>query len=249
MSRQTRRGAENVRQDLATKELRRIALLCPNGMARKILSQVKAEHRARIEDDRRLVKDVRGRGGVCFPGGMTREEWGDRLPRSLHGRKRHCAPSDELAQELYDRGQLPDPSTDAVLDKLSGAYTRSRSAVPAPDEKELLKEAKRLIGDEVRLAVRELVKSAESHCEAACPQPLEVSLSGLTRGYSLGAAHDRSATIDERRKGLLRLARRKGCAPVLQSLKIARIKVRGRARASVSADIAWLRVRGPCSAR
>lgn len=165
-----RRAAEAVKQDFAIRELRRIATMCPTGIAHQILVNVRREHREGTQDERTLVKDVRDRGGVCFPGGMTKEEWANRLPRPLHGRASRCVPADELAQELFDRGQLGDPSSDAILDVLGEAYVRARSRAPLPDDKTLIKEAKRILADQIKRAAKELVATARRQGLASCPR-------------------------------------------------------------------------------
>ncbi|HXG61756.1 MAG TPA: hypothetical protein VNO22_10290 [Planctomycetota bacterium] len=166
---QLRRAGQAAQRELAARELRRIALACPERVAQEILRKVREEHRQTTELDRALIKDVRNRGGVCFPGGMTLEEWRNRLPRALHGRKTRCVPADELAQEFYDRGIIPDASTDTVLDHLGKAYERARSKPPVPEERELVKEARRVVREKVNQAVRELVRTARREGEASCP--------------------------------------------------------------------------------
>jgi hypothetical protein len=161
-----RRAGQAARREAAVKELRRVALLCPEGAKREILKKVREEHRQVTEPDRALVKEVRDRGGVCFPGGMTPEEWRNRLPRALHGKRGRCVPADELAQELYDRGRIPEPYSDAVLDYLTSAYARARSKPPIPEERDLAREARKIIRERVNGLVREIVRSAR---EASCP--------------------------------------------------------------------------------
>jgi hypothetical protein len=157
---ETRTATERLKQDFAVRELRRIATMCPAGIANAILRNVRREHRETTQEDRIFVRDVRDRGGICFPEGMTREEWLNRLPRSLHGSKSRCVPADELAQELYDRGVLPDASSDTVLDKLGQSYLTARSAPPRPTEKELVKQAKKVLNEQIVRAAKELVATA-----------------------------------------------------------------------------------------
>ncbi len=166
-----RRAASSARQDAAARELRRVALACPDGAAREIVSKVREEHRQATAPDRALVKNVRDRGGVCFPGGMTPEEWRNRLPRALHGKRGQCVPADELAQELFDRGVIAEPYSDAALDHLGKTYARAKSKPPIPDERDLTREARRLVTERVPRAVRELVRTARRETEAACPPP------------------------------------------------------------------------------
>lgn len=166
-----RRAVSVAKQHSAARELRKIALVCPEGAAREIVLKLRDEHRQATESDRALIRDIRDRGGVCPPTGMTREEWANRLPRPLHGKRGGCAPADELAQEMYDRGTIAEPSTDAVLDHLATVHTRARSKPPIPDERDLRREARRLVGERVGRAVRELIKTARREAEATCPAP------------------------------------------------------------------------------
>lgn len=246
MSRQTRRGAEGVRQDHAMRDLRRLTLLCPVGMSQRILEQIRREHREATEDERGMLKDVRSRGGVCFPGGMTREEWDNSLPRSLQGSKKRCVPADELAQELYDRGRIADASQDAVLDKLVRVYDTARNPPNLPDEKTLAKEAKRLLGQEVKTIVRNLVKSSKKQCAAACAQPLEASMAGVPKRSMLSGVGT-STTV--RRDNLLRLSQKKGCSTVVRNLEMMKRKALGAQRTTLGADISWLRGRSLCSTK
>lgn len=168
---ETRRATERLKQDFAVRQLRRVATMCPTGIANEILRNVRREHRETTQDERAFVKDVRDRGGVCFPGGMTREEWDNRLPRSLHGRKTRCVPSDELAQELFDRGIIGDPSSDTVLDLLGESYVRARSTPPQPSEKDLLKQAKKVLAEQIMRAAKELVATARRQGLTECIRP------------------------------------------------------------------------------
>ena len=167
MKKNARQAAEGVRQDLAARELRRIALVCPAGIGREIILQVRRDHRDATAPDRALIRDVRDRGGICFPGGMTTEEWRNRLPRALHGQRGRCVPADEIAQEMADRGTIPDPTSDSALDHLGKVYTRAKSAPSLPDGREVEHEAKRVVRERVARAVRELVTTARN--QAACP--------------------------------------------------------------------------------
>lgn len=168
---ETRRATERLKQDFAVRQLKRVATMCPTGIAREILRNVRREHRETTHDERTFVKDVRDRGGVCFPGGMTSEEWANRIPRALHGRKTRCVPADELAQELYDRGIIPDASSDTVLDLLGELYVRARSAPPQPTEKELMKQAKKVLAEQVLRAAKELVATARRQGLTECVRP------------------------------------------------------------------------------
>lgn len=165
------RAVSGAKRDAAARELRKVALLCPEGAAREILRQVRREHREATASDRAFIRDVRDRGGVCFPGGMTTEEWRNRLPRPVHGKRGRCVPSDELAQELYDRGIIRDPSTDVALDHVAASYERARSEAAIPDERDLKREARRMVGERVTRAVRELVSTARRESAPACPMP------------------------------------------------------------------------------
>lgn len=183
---EVRKATQRLKQDFATRQLRRVATMCPSGIANEILRNVRREHREMTQDERAFVKDVRDRGGVCFPGGMTREEWANRLPRALHGPKTRCVPSDELAQELFDRGVTPDPSSDTALDLLGQAYARARSEPPRPTDKDLMKQAKKVLNEQVVRAAKELVATARQQGLTDClafrlPEPPKqsASLSGL----------------------------------------------------------------------
>ena len=171
MKKNARQAAEGVRQDLVARELRRVAMVCPAGVEQKIILQVRREHREATAPDRALVRDVRDRGGICFPGGMTAEEWRNRLPRALHGKRGRCVPADEIAQEMADRGVIREPSSDAALDHLDKVYTRAKSEPSLPDKADLDREAKRIVREKVTRAVRELVRTARRQAEAACPAP------------------------------------------------------------------------------
>jgi hypothetical protein len=183
-NKETRRGAERLKQDFAVRQLRRVATMCPSGIANEILRNVRREHRETTQEERILVRDVRDRGGVCFPGGMTQEEWRNRLPRSLRGSKSRCVPPDELAQELYDRGTLPDASSDTVLDRLGQAHLRASSAPPRPTDKELVKQAKKVLNEQIMRAAKELVATARrqglTDCPAAkTPEKEKAKMSGI----------------------------------------------------------------------
>lgn len=155
----------------AERELQQVALQCPEGAAAELVRQIRAEHRAMTQPDRGVVRDVRDRGGVCFPGGMTAEEWRNRLPRALHGKRARCVPADELAQELADRGTIREPTSDAALDHLNAAYARARSSPPVPDPADLRRDARRVVTERVKRAVKELVQTAQREAQAACPSP------------------------------------------------------------------------------
>jgi hypothetical protein len=144
----------------AAQELRRIALECPDQVAEDLVRAAKEEHRQATQPDRDLIRRVKDRGGLCFPGGMTHEEWRNRLPRTLHGKSGRCVPTDELAQELADRGTISEPSSDGVIDHLRTSYERARSEAPAPDPGELRREARRIVRQRVGHAVRELIREA-----------------------------------------------------------------------------------------
>jgi hypothetical protein len=152
----------------AAQELRRVALVCPDQVAKGLMRASKEEHRQAAQVDRDLIQDVKDRGGVCFPSGMSREEWRSRLPVALHGMKGRCVPADEIAQEFADRGTIPEPSSDAVLDRLGAAYARARAKFPNPDPGELRREARRLVRQRVGRALRQLLR--EVQCERTAPK-------------------------------------------------------------------------------
>lgn len=160
-----------IRKAGAARELRRVALLCPDQVAVELVKAVREEHRQATEPDRALVRDVKDRGGVCPLPGLTLEEWRDRVPRALRGKRGHCAPADELAQEFFDRGTIAEPTTDAVLDHLTTVHARARSDPPIPEERELRKEALRIVRQRVGRAVRELVRTAQRDAKESCLSP------------------------------------------------------------------------------
>lgn len=148
----------------AAHELRRLALVCPDRVAVELVKAVREDHRQATEPDRALIRQVKDRGGVCPLPGLTPEEWHDRVPRTLRGKRGRCAPADELAQELFDRGAIAEPSTDAILDHLATVHARARSEPPIPDDRELRKEARRIVRQRVGRAVRELLVEARREC-------------------------------------------------------------------------------------
>lgn len=166
-----RQAREVVRQNFAERELRRVSLLGTAGVAREIAREIRREHREETSRDREIVRDVRGRGGVCRPTELSKEEFEGRVPRSLRGRARRCVPPDELAQEFFDRGMIADPSTDVVIDFLEESFRRARSPADVPEERELRREARGIVRERVGRAIRELVKTARRQGEAACPPP------------------------------------------------------------------------------
>ena len=168
-----RRAAPAARQDPTVRELRHVCLKGVPGMIEEIVRQVHEEHRQATAPDREAIREVRSRGGVCFPGGMTSEEWSNLLPRALRGPARTCIQPDELAQEFFDRGKIAEPSTDAVLDHLNVTYERARSKPSLPDEKELRREARRVVNERVKQAVEDLVTTASRQAKTVCP-PFEI---------------------------------------------------------------------------
>jgi len=150
----------------AERELKRVALLCPEGAEAELVREIRAEHRAATQPDRAVVRDVRDRGGVCFPGGMTAEEWRNRLPRALHGKRDRCVPADEIAQEMADRGTISEPMSDAALDHLGKVYQRAKSTPLLPHKADLEREARKIVGQRVARAVKELAREIRLTCPA-----------------------------------------------------------------------------------
>ena len=165
-------AAQGVRQGLAEAELRRLALVGTPGVAEEIAKQVRREHREATSGDREIVKDLRAEGGLCRPSVISREDFMDRVPRPLRGPAGRCVAADELAQDLFTKGLISEPRTDALLDFLRDSHRRARSKPDIPEPRELRAEARRLIRQRVKRGVRELVRTARRQAEAVCPVPL-----------------------------------------------------------------------------
>lgn len=173
-------GAARQSARMTERELRAVARLGVDGAEREILRRVADEHRASTEHERRIVGEVKERGGVCKPEGMTQEEWANRLPRSLRGSKKHCAAVDEVGQEFADRGLTTDAYQDTTLDYLATADVIVRSRAAPPDAKELRKAAYRLVDDKANRAAQDLIASSqELRCDLPKGEPMRGGLMGL----------------------------------------------------------------------
>lgn len=156
-------------------EFRAVARLGVDGAEREIVRRMNDEQKAATEHERMIVREVKARGGVCRPEGMTQEEWANRLPRSLRGSRsrnpskagRGCAPIDELAQEYADRGMIGDAYQDEAIDFIAAADVTQKMKAPPPEPKELRKAARRLVDNKASRAAQELVQSSQSlRCDA-----------------------------------------------------------------------------------
>lgn len=160
-------------------DLRAVARLGVDGAEREIVRRMNDEQKAATEHERMIVREVRQRGGVCRPEGMTQEEWANRLPRSLRGSRsrnpnkagRGCAPIDEIAQEYADRGMIGDAYQDEALDFIAAADVTAKMQAPPPEPKELRKAARRLVDTKANQAAQELIAASQSlRCDSPTPK-------------------------------------------------------------------------------
>lgn len=206
-------GAARQSARMTEREFRAVARLGVDGAEREILRRVNDEHRASTEHERRIVAEVKDRGGICRPEGSTQEEWSNRLPRSLRGSKKHCVAVDEVGQEFADRGLTADAYQDTTLDYLATADVVVKSRAAPPDPKELRKAAYRLVDDKASRAAQDLVASSQ---ELRCDLPKGEPMRGMA-GMGGGLA-DASIAFDPQgwtffpQNGLAQLGERAGLA-------------------------------------
>lgn len=178
---------------VAASEFVRVARVGVPGTSRRIEQQLKRQHREALRDPREVVQYVKDAGGIQRPQGVTAEEWRSRVPRALHLRKRKGAgiPLDIYAQDLADQGQIRDAYGDEALDFIVKQFEASREPAPGADPKELRREARKVVDQRAREAVRELVSASRVQAELACPPGVRISRNPRRRQrrFSNPAAH------------------------------------------------------------
>lgn len=169
------------RARMTERDFKAVARLGVDGAEREIIRRMNDEQRASTGHERGIVADVKARGGVCRPDGMTQEEWANRLPRALRGGRKHCARVDELAQEFADRGMTSDAYQDTALDFLAVADVVSKTKAAPADPKELRKAARKLIDSKATRAAADLIASSQQlRCDLPKGEPMK-GMHGIVR--------------------------------------------------------------------
>lgn len=136
-------------------------------LANKLERAIRDEERAKIEPIERILEDIRDRGGIR-PSTPTED-----LPDAFRARKAGAGVgSDEIAQELADRGLFDLADSDALYAKLKEwqdqvKTSKERAAGAA-------KEARRLASERVAASIEALVQNATEQ------EQLRVQLARLT---------------------------------------------------------------------
>lgn len=156
-------------------------------LANRLEAVMRAEEKSKLDPILALVQEIHDRGGID-PSSPTED-----LPRSFRSKKAGAgASSDVIAQELYDRGLLESPESDALYQKL-GEW-KSQIDLSKERAAEIPKEARRLARERVSESIEALVKNAAEQ------EQLRVQLDRLSKEAQAfrkeHAVNQREALID-----------------------------------------------------
>lgn len=156
-------------------------------LANRLEAAMRAEEKSKLDPILALVQEIHDRGGID-PSSPTED-----LPRSFRSKKAGAgASSDVIAQELYDRGLLESPESDALYQKL-GEW-KSQIDLSKERAAEIPKEARRLARERVSESIEALVKNAAEQ------EQLRVQLDRLSKEAQAfrkeHAVNQREALID-----------------------------------------------------
>lgn len=154
----TRKALEMMREPLETeaKEATADAMAGKKAIARELAKSMRQEERAKIRDLEDMLREIRDRGGIRPTDPKT-----EQLPRKYRASGSGGVGSDEVAQELYDRGILKDATSDDLYDWLQmvdGQVKASRERLKA------------IAGEANDLAKRKVKESLEAFVENAKQQ-------------------------------------------------------------------------------
>lgn len=159
-------------------------------LATKLERAIRDAERSAMEPINEILKDIRDRGGID-PTNPTED-----LPAPLRSRKAgKGVSSDQIAQELYDRGQLDSADSDALYKKLAEWQQQVKDskerAAAAP------KEARRLASERVSSSIEALIDNSTEQ------ERLRVQLARL---QSESATFRREHQVNQRQALIDRLA-------------------------------------------
>jgi hypothetical protein len=121
-------------------------------IANRLEKALRAEEHAKVKEFSDALAEIRERGGVR----PTVET--ELLPKKLKAKKGEGVGSDELAQELYDRGIIEDASSDALYDWIRMADDAVQQAKENASKTPY--EAKRLSKEKVSASIEALVRNS-----------------------------------------------------------------------------------------
>lgn len=137
----------------ATKEIK----AGKDAIASRLEAALRAEERLKLKDISDLLADIRDRGGV------RPVEKTENLPKSLRAKEGAGVSSDELAQELADRGILKDAYSDTLYDYLSNVVEAQKAS--RARGKEIPAEARKLAGEKLNQSIEALIENTRAQEE------------------------------------------------------------------------------------
>lgn len=153
-------------------------------LANRLEAAMRAEAKAQIKDLTDTLADIKERGGIR-PSAKT-----ERIPKGYKAAEGRGVGSDELAQELADRGVIEDAYSDSLYDFLESAIQIQKSV----KEKDFAKEAQKIARETVSNSIEALIENTKQ--QEALRQELE-SLSKEEKDLRAHYAGARERLIDD----------------------------------------------------
>jgi hypothetical protein len=181
-----RKALELVKEPLREEEKAATAQLKvgKQALANRLEAAMKAEARAQIKDITDILADIKERGGVR-PSTST-----ERIPKGYKAAEGRGVGSDEIAQELADRGVIADAYSDSFYDFLENAVRIQKEV----KEQDFQAEAKRIARETVSNSIEALIENTKQ--QEALRLELE-SLSGEEKDLKAHYAGARKRLIDD----------------------------------------------------